>query len=238
VKRVAIVQSNYLPWKGYFDLIASVDEMVLYDDAQYTKRDWRNRNQIKTANGLLWLSVPVKVKGRFFQAIKDTELVDEPWAETHWRSIAMAYGRAPHFAALQQWLEPALRGHHHQHLSSLNRSLIEAICGVLGIRTRITSSSDYTLPDGKTERLLAVCEQAKATMYVSGPAARSYLDESLFAARGIGVEWFDYSGYPEYPQLWGAFEHAVSVVDLLAMCGPDAPRYLKHVAAPVARAAE
>src|SRR3954465_9010354 len=94
VRRVAIVQSNYVPWRGYFDLIASVDEFVLLDDAQYTKRDWRNRNRIKTAQGTRWLSVPVQVSGRYTQAIYDTFVADPDWARSHWETIRQTYARA------------------------------------------------------------------------------------------------------------------------------------------------
>jgi hypothetical protein len=97
MKRVAIVQSSYIPWKGYFDLIRAVDEFVLYDDVQFTKRDWRSRNRIKSAHGLLWLSVPVSVKGRFKQRICDTEISERGWGEKHWRAIRHAYARAPNF---------------------------------------------------------------------------------------------------------------------------------------------
>jgi hypothetical protein len=97
-KTIAIVQSNYIPWKGYFDLIARVDEFILYDDMQYTRRDWRNRNLIKTAQGLQWLTIPVDVKGKYFQRINETQISDANWAEVHWKSIVHTYARAPFFA--------------------------------------------------------------------------------------------------------------------------------------------
>lgn len=229
MKRVAIVQSNYIPWKGYFDLIASVDEFVLYDDVQYTRRDWRNRNRIKTPQGLAWLTVPVKVKGRYLQTVRETEIQAGAWAQEHWASLRHNYSRAAHYEECAALLEPTYMRRHHTHLSQLNRELIEAICGFLSIRTRITTSSQYALEDGRSARLAGICAQAGATQYVSGPAARDYLDEAVFAARGVAVSWFDYACYPEYPQLWAPFEHAVSIVDLLFNCGREAPRYMKHV---------
>jgi WbqC-like protein family len=114
-------------------------------------------------------------------------------------------------------------------LSTLNEKLIRAICVLLGITTRITSERDYHPVEGKLFRAPDLCEQAGATTYVSGPAAKAYLDETVLAERGISVEWFDYAGYPEYPQLWGDFVHEVSILDLLFNCGPDAPRCMKHV---------
>ena len=221
MKRIAILQSNYLPWKGYFDLMAGVDEFVLYDDMQYTRRDWRNRNRIKTPTGLQWLTVPVRVKGRFEQAIRDTRIDGTGWAERHWRALECSYRRAPAFDATAAWLEPLYRCRW-THLSVLNRALIEAVCARLGVATRLSNSWDYALTADRSERLAAICEQAGAHIYVSGPAARAYLDESVFRRRGIAVEWFDYGPYREYPQLWGAFEHQVSIVDLLFNAGADA----------------
>ncbi len=228
-KKAAIVQSNYIPWKGYFDLIAAVDEFILYDDVQYTRRDWRNRNQIKTPQGLQWLTVPVKVKGKYHQTIRQTEIDDVDWAETHWKSLCQNYRRAKHFEVIAQELEPLYLQTVHSHLSRLNRTLIEWVCSKLGIKTKISNSWDYRLIDGKTERLADLCAQVGANEYISGPAARGYIDETIFAERGIMLTWFDYTGYPEYPQLWGDFIHTVSIVDLLFNCGCEAPQYMRYV---------
>lgn len=224
MKRVAILQSNYVPWKGYFDLIASVDEFVLYDDMQYTRRDWRNRNRIKTPAGLQWLTVPVMVKGRFDQRIRDTLIDGSAWADSHWKALTANYRRAPAFEATAAWLEPLYR-QSWTHLSVLNRALIESVCRQLDITTRLSDSGDFELQDERSERLASICAQAGASVYVSGPSARDYLDEAVFAHRGIAVEWFEYGPYPEYPQLWGAFEHGVSILDLLFNCGGDARRF-------------
>ena len=168
MKRVAVLQSNYVPWKGYFDLISSVDEFVFYDDMQYTRRDWRNRNRIKTPTGLQWLTVPVLTKGRFEQSIRDTCIDGDAWAETHWKALMLNYRRAPAFAATAAWLEPLLR-QPWTHLSMLNRALIEAVCARLGIATRLRCSWDYAAQGGRSERLASICAQAGATVYVSGP---------------------------------------------------------------------
>ena len=230
MKKIAIVQSNYIPWKGYFDLIAAVDEFILYDDMQYTRRDWRNRNRIRTPQGEQWLTVPVRVGGRFHQKIRETEIDGVEWAAAHWRTLAQNYRRAPHFAEIAEWLEPLYTRNTHTHLSQLNRCLIEAICAYLAIGTVISHSWDYALPEGRSERLAGLCRQAGAAEYVSGPSARDYLDERVFDDLGIALSWFEYSGYPEYPQLWGGFSHAVSIVDLLFNCGPASARYMKHAA--------
>lgn len=229
MKKVAIVQSNYIPWKGYFDLIAAVDEFILYDDMQYTRRDWRNRNQIKTPQGAQWLTVPVMVKGKYHQKIRETEIDGSVWAADHWKTLVQNYRRASCFAEVSTWLEPLYMGQTYTHLSDLNRRLIQGCCQYLGVETTLTNSWDYTLLDGKTERLADLCVQAGATEYVSGPAARDYIVESEFGDRGIKLSWFDYGGYPEYPQLWGDFTHGVSILDLLFNCGKDAPRYMRYV---------
>ena len=227
MKRVAILQSNYIPWRGYFDLIAFVDEFIIYDDVQYTKNDWRNRNRIKTRQGLQWITVPVLVK-ELHQKIRETMVDGTHWTKKHWRTLEFNYGAAPHFAEVADWLAPIYLEEQYAHLSPLNRRLLEAICGYLGIGTRLTNSWDYKLADGKTERLADLCRQAEATEYVSGPSARSYLDERVFDERGIQVTWFDYDGYRDYAQLWGAFEPAVSILDLLFNAGAEAPDYLRY----------
>lgn len=127
MKKVAILQSNYIPWKGYFDMIAAVDEFILYDDMQYTRRDWRNRNQIKTPQGVQWLTVPVKVKGKYHQTIRETEIDATNWAAAHWKTLTQNYRRAPYFTEIAAWLEPLYTECSYTHLSQLNRCLLEAV---------------------------------------------------------------------------------------------------------------
>lgn len=228
MKKIAIVQSNYIPWKGYFDMIAAVDEFILYDDMQYTRRDWRNRNQIKTPHGLQWLTVPVKVKGKYHQTIFEAEIEGSNWASVHWKSLQQNYRRTPYFDEVSVWLEP-LYLRPYSRVSDVNRVFLESICRYLSITTLISNSSDYTLSDGKTERLADICVQAGATEYISGPAAKDYVEADVFSERGIQLRWFNYSGYPEYPQLWGDFCHNVTILDLLFNCGKEAPNYMKFI---------
>lgn len=229
MKKIAISQSNYIPWKGYFDLIASVDEFILYDDMQYTRRDWRNRNQIKTPLGQQWLTIPVLVKGKYFQKIRDTEIDGNDWISSHWKSLEQNYRRSPHYYEIAEWLEPLYFNDVHTQISSLNRSFIEAICSYLGIRTRITNSWDYELVEGQTERLASLCLQAGGGEYISGPAAKDYLDENVFLDSDIKLTWFDYSGYQPYSQLWGEFIHGVTILDLLFNCGKNSPLHMRYV---------
>lgn len=228
MKKIAILQSNYIPWKGYFDLIAAVDEFIIYDDMQYTRRDWRNRNKIKTPQGTQWISIPVKVKGRFEQAIRVTELDGRQWQDSHWKSLRLNYGKAPHFSEVGNILDDL---YHSDYLTitDVNSAFIHRINEYLGIDTKISYSWDYKLIAGKTERLVDLCQQAGGNEYVSGPAAKNYVDERLFSEAGIKLSWFDYQGYPKYPQLWGAFVHEVTILDLLFNCGKQSAQYMRYV---------
>ena len=226
-KKVAILQSNYIPWKGYFDLINAVDEFILFDDMQYTRRDWRNRNLIKTAAGPKWLTIPVAVKGNYFQKIKDTTVTDPRWAGKHWKSIVNNYSKARCFELYRELFEGLYLGLDERFLSRINYLFISAICRILGISTRISWSDDYILAEGKTERLISLCRQSGATTYLSGPAARDYIDETLFEDAHIELQYMDYSSYQEYSQLSPPFEHRVSIIDLIFNEGPEATKYMK-----------
>lgn len=228
MKTVAVVQSCYLPWKGYFDLIAAVDEFILYDSAQFTRRDWRNRNRIKTAQGLCWLTIPLQQKGQYAARICDMRTSDPRWAARHLATIRHHYAAAPYFAAHADWIAALYATLDTPWLSEINAHFLRALCARLGITTPINSCLDYTLPaeQDATERLLALCRQAGATRYLSGPAARAYLRAESFAAAGIDLRYMDYTGYPEYRQRFGPFEHAVSIIDLLLNTGDAAHRHL------------
>ena len=230
-KTVAIVQSCYIPWKGYFDLINRVDEFVLFDDRQFTRRDWRNRNRIKTPQGTQWLTVPVLVRGRYHQRIDETRVSEPGWTEKHWRTLQHSYASAPHFRELAPTVEAAYRDVADEPMLSLvNRRLLEVVMKLLGIDTKLSWSTEYDAEGSRTERLVSLCRAAGADRYVSGPRARAYLEEEQFERAGIELEYADYDGYPEYPQLHGEFDHFVTVLDLLFSVGRDAPRYLKSFA--------
>ncbi|OEF06216.1 WbqC family protein [Vibrio genomosp. F10] len=228
-KKVAILQSNYIPWKGYFDLMSYVDEFVLYDDMQYTKRDWRNRNKIKTNDGVKWLSIPVEVKGKYFQPIKDTKVSDKHWGKKHWNSIQQNYSKSKFFDEYKSKFETIYLQSSEERLSIINYEFIRIVNEILGIDTKIRWSSDFSLVDGKSERLLGICQDCNATEYISGPAAKGYLDESVFLNNDIRVTWMDYSGYPEYEQRFDPFEHGVTILDLIFNEGPQAYKFMKHV---------
>lgn len=225
--KVLITQSNYIPWKGYFDSIRHCDVFVVYDDVQYTKRDWRNRNKIKTPSGLKWLSIPVIVKGKYFQKIKDTIIADESWTRTHWNILEQNYRKSAFFKEMAEWIEPLYKNCNLKYLSDINIYFIEEINKFFGIDTKIRLSSEFNLDDDKTERLVNICKKLKATDYYSGPSAKNYIKEEEFENNKIKLHYWDYSGYREYPQLYPPFEHSVSVLDLIFNMGRESTKFLK-----------
>lgn len=226
MKRVAVLQSNYIPWKGYFDIINDVDTFVFYDDVQYTTNDWRNRNRIKTVSGAQWLTIPVGK--HMHRRIDEVELpADGEWAAAHWRKLEAAYQSAPYFERYRQYFRMFYLDRRWTHLSAFNQALIVGISrDLLGITTAFERSSSYQASGAKSDRLLDLVKQVGATEYVSGPSARDYLDEASFASTGITTVWKDYAGYPEYPQAHGEFRHDVSILDLLFHTGPAAAHHI------------
>ncbi len=223
-----VSQSDYIPWRGYFDLIASADTFVILDDVQYTRRDWRNRNKIKTANGLQWITIPVESKGKYDQRVCETTVTEGGWAPTHWKTLMHTYGKAPCFKEVAAWLAPL---YEHaaalSHLSQINRLFIQEICNFLAIPTRLCWSTDFfpleTLDAfDKNRRLIELCKAAGADHYISGPSAGAYMDAAQFASDGIGITFADYREYPPYPQLYGEFTPYVSILDTLFSLGKKA----------------
>ena len=184
MRKVAILQSNYIPWKGYFDLMNLVDEFILYDDVQYTRRDWRNRNKIKTHDGLKWLTIPVMVRGKYYQKIKDTIIIDPDWGKKHWLTLSHNYVNAIYFKEYKDLFEELYLCCEENYLSRINYRFLTAISKILGISTKISWSMKYDLSvEDKTEKLIQICKQADADIYISGPAAKDYMDEELFQKR-------------------------------------------------------
>ncbi len=217
---VCVLQPSYLPWLGYFDQIARSDVFVFYDDVQFDKNGWRNRNRIKSANGVQWLTVPVLHKGLGPQAINRVQISNKSqWSEKHLRTIAQSYAGA----AYRDEVCELLLGYLTQPwtlLADLDIALIEGICGYLGLKRRFVRSSSLGIEGERSERLIRICDRFGAKSYLSGDAARAYLDVDLFSAEGITVEWQGYS-HPEYPQLHGSFVSHLSIVDLLMNSGSN-----------------
>jgi hypothetical protein len=228
-KRILITQSNYIPWKGYFDCIAMTDVFVVYDDMQYTKRDWRNRNKIVTPKGLKWLSIPVEVKGKFFQKINETQVADKSWNQSHWSIIEQNYKNAPYFKEIRDWLKPLYLNCNFSYLTEINLYFIRAILEYLQIQTEIRLSSEFELYENRTQRLVNIVDKLQGTEYYSGSAAKIYIENQKFEEKNIALNYFDYSNYPEYPQLSETFEHGVSIFDLLFNTGDQNRKYLKFI---------
>jgi hypothetical protein len=224
---VVILQPSYIPWRGYFQQIAKADLFIFYDDVQYDRRGWRNRNQIKTAQGKQWLTIPVHSAG----VTRDTPIkavkIDwsQPWAKTHWKALSFAYAKAPFFRRYAAFIE-AFYQRRDILLADFDIDLTIALAGELGIaQTRFLRSSDIPAIDGqKTERLIQILKKVDATHYISGPSARDYIEQDKFDSAGITLEFMQYD-FPEYPQLHPPYEPQVSILDLLFMTGPEASKY-------------
>ena len=223
-KKVAISQSNYIPWKGYFDLINQVDLFVFYDDVKYTKNDWRNRNKIKTPNGLKWLTLPCGYD--FNRLICDVKLQNQIWQQKHWEILRQNYSNAPYFNTYQELFKNVYLKKKWTYLSELNQHLIKLICNLLEIKTDFEDSRNYNLKGAKEERVVDLLKKVNATEYLSGPAAKTYLSEETFLNEKIELIWMDYSNYKKYNQLYPPFVHEVSIVDLLFNEGENAKNYL------------
>lgn len=225
MKRVVILQSNYIPWKGYFELIKKTDLFIFYDDVQYTKYDWRNRNKILTPSGPLWLSIPCGINEK--RLICEVRIDCVSWQKEHWATIERNYRESRYWDYYSPYLEEFYLQNVWKHLSELNQAFIKDTCDkFLGIKTEFSDSREYSLKYSKGERIMELLKQVGATHYLSGPAAKSYLKEESFVKENIDLEWMDYSGYPEYEQLYPPFTHNVSIIDLIFACGPDAPAYI------------
>ena len=224
MKTIAIVQSCYLPWKGYFDLIRRSDIFVLYDCVQYTPRDWRNRNRIKTPNGLHWLTIPVHASRK--QRICDVSCADEAWKARHWETIQHVYAKAPYFRIYAQKIQDLYQTCDSTSLSDINHHFLTGICRLLNISTPIHVLRQNFSPDSdKTQKLANICQHYNATRYLSGMRAKNYLDIQIFDRLGIEVEWIAYD-YQEYPQIYPPFEHYVSIIDMLFNVGDNWMNYM------------
>ncbi len=231
--RVAILQPNYIPWRGYFDMISQVDIFVFLDDVQYTKQDWRNRNRICTRNGdPVWLTVPVRVQF-LEQQIRDVPINNDiPWVRKHLAALQSNYGKAPFFESHFEQLRDIYL-ERHELISDLDITLARQVCTWLGITTKFYRSSELAIAGSKDSKLIQIIKTLGGTSYLSGPAAKAYIQPTLWEQAGIGLEFISYPDYPIYPQINPGFEPHVSVLDLLFMTGPDAPRHIWPNRAPL-----
>lgn len=225
MKKVAIIQSNYIPWKGYFDIINDSDIFIFLDDVQYTTRDWRNRNKIKTPHGLKWLTIPVGSDTN--RLICDVSIQDSRWQKEHWETIKFYYSKAKYFNLYKDFFEDLYCSRVWDNLSELNQYIIRCISiDFLGINTQFINSKDLNCKGKKQEKLINLIKKVGGDLYISGPSAQNYIDDELFTKNQIKLVYKDYLGYPEYEQFYPPFEHGVTILDLIFLTGPDAPYYI------------
>jgi len=211
-------QPTYLPWLGLFHKVALADTFVSFNGVQYLPRDWNNRNRIKTADGCVWLPVPVLTKGYREKPLRAIEINNhEPWRRKHWRAISFAYRKAPHFERYASFLEETYNREWH-YLAELNDAMLRWFLQELGIKVQFIDASKLELEGSKSVLVLDMCRKLGATTYIFGVLGRDYANVTDFNAAGISLVFQDYI-HPEYPQLHGTFEPRLSVLDLLMNCG-------------------
>lgn len=227
--KCVILQPSYIPWRGYFHQVANADVFVFYDDVQYDKHGWRNRNRIKTPNGIQWLTIPVLTAGVLENKTPICSVkIDwkRDWNRKHWASISQSYQKAPFFDNYIDKLAEIFQ-HRYEFLADLTIELTIQLSNLLGISSThfIRSSSLDNIKGEKTDRIIQILKKVGADHYISGPSASNYLDEDSFLAANIRLEYMHYN-YPEYHQLYPPFESQVSILDLLFMTGPEALKYI------------
>jgi hypothetical protein len=226
--KLAIIQPSYIPWRGYFHQIRKADVFMFYDDVQYDKHGWRNRNRVKTANGTIWLTIPVAARGNVVERtpINEIRCASRQWGRKHWATLRQSYGRAPHFDRYAPLLE-SFYARREERLAELTIDLTLQLARELGIDdTRFVRSAQLAGIEGAgTDRLIALLRASGADHFISGPTARAYIDEEKLTAAGVTLEYMRYE-YPEYEQLHPPYDPHVSILDLLFMKGEEAGEYI------------
>ena len=224
---LAVLQPGYLPWLGYFDQVDRADIFIHYDDVQYDKGGWRNRNRIKTVSGSSWLTVPVSLSGKFACQINEVEIdAQRKWSRKHLETLKQNYSKAPYFSKYFIELEDLLNRPWRK-LLDLDLALIEMLSGWLGLKTAIYRSSAIEVDGARNDRLLGLCKHFGADKYLTGDSAKSYLIEEKFNTIDVSVEWQNYE-HPTYPQLHGDFTSHLSIVDVLFNCGDSSLEILRN----------
>ena len=230
MKKVAVLQSSYIPWKGYFELINDVDEFIIYDDVQFSKNDWRNRNIILTKEGKQWLTIPVRHKS-LNQNINEIEISNYNWNKKHWNAIITNYAKSTYFLEVSKVLKPMYEKVHSKMISEINLTFLNFFCELLNMNTKIRCSTDYNYNTKykKQDRLISLLMAAKATDYLSGPSAKNYIDSKIFNNHNINLHWKKYGPYLKYKQLHynEKFINKVSIIDVLFNTGvQNAHKYI------------
>lgn len=227
MSKIIITQSNYIPWKGYFTTMRKATHIILYYYAQYTRRDWRNRNKIVTPSGPTWLSIPIDVKGKYLQKINEAKVKNNDWCLDHWNKIVQNYKNAPCFKEYSQYFEDLYLEKFTEldYLSDVNRVMLLRCIELLGIEIEVLDSREFSIRGGKTGKLINICKDLEANEYFTGPAARGYMEEQMFPENGIKLTYYDLDGFPEYKQMWEGFDHHVSILDMFFNLGSDTAKH-------------
>ena len=221
-----MLQSNYLPWKGVFDMINQVDLFIFCEDVQYTRKDWRNRNRIITSNGVSWITVPVKSKNRRDQLIYQAEICNKyNWQRKHFKSFQTNYSKALFYNEYKWIIEDIYLSREWKNLSNLNIYTTKLISKVLKIKTKFINSLDLDYKGKKDDMIIDVCKKLNADYFLSGPAAKNYINPQKFKDEKIVLNYTKYE-YPEYNQLHKPFYHFVTILDLIFNCGDNSPYYI------------
>ncbi len=226
MKKIAILQSNYLPWKGVFDMIHQVDTFVFLEDVKYTEHDWRNRNKIQTKDGVKWITVPVNHSKKIDLKIYEAEINDKiNWQRKHYNAFQLNYIKAPYFKEYKWILEDLYKNKKWEHISNFNIYAIKLIAKELGIETEFINSVDLNINGIKDDRIIEICKKLNATHYLSSPAAKDYIVPEKFERANIKLEYINYE-YPKYKQLHEPYNQFVTILDLLFNCGHNSPYYI------------
>lgn len=218
-KTLLITQSNYIPWKGYFDLLRSSDVFVVFDEVQYTKRDWRNRNKLICKSGPKWLTIPVKTKKKYNQKISETEVLNDNWVIDHLNFMENNYRKANFFDEYYPIIKKIIIDSQDKYLSKINIRIIKNLLYLLDINVEIIHSSQFDLDEEKNDKLISICNQLNISNYITGPSALNYIDKKKFIDSNISLSIFEYKNYKQYKQLWDGFDHNVSIIDMFFNLG-------------------
>lgn len=227
-KKIAILQSNYLPWKGYFELINNVDEFYFLDDVQYTKNDWRNRNQIYVNFKKIWLTIPTGISKK--RLISEVTLSDKKWKLKHFDTMVQGYKKSKYFDNYINFFKDFYFEKNFNNLSLINKYLIKYISKeILKIKTSFHDVESLKIKSTKEKKLLEICEKVNAKIYLSGPNGKNYLNKDNFNKKGIKLEYYNYGPYKEYKQFSNKFDNQISIMDLIFNCGPEASTYFLSI---------
>jgi len=222
---ISVHQPQYLPWLGYFHKMYEADAFVFLDNVQYKKREYQNRNRIRTKTGEIWLTVPVLKDIDPYPNILSVRIDNsQKWQKKHWRAIYINYSPTPFFKKYSGFFEDIYKKEW-KTLAELNIYIIRYIARSLGIDRPIYLESQLNIEVKNTRRIIGICKALKADTYLSGVGGKNYLDEKQFDLERIKLIYQDFN-HPRYPQRYKPFIPFMSIIDLMFNCGEDSLKIL------------